>query len=77
MYVSVTKNIFYSIGTSTSGSLKSISEFVDIHVYRIDTNNDVNAMEHLLKPHFPEVFCNLMKSPYSNLLRLYLSRELH
>lgn len=55
------------VGTGTdgiAGTIKGVPKFVDLHVYRIDPATDVTDMENLLKPHFPEVHCESMKSRY-------------
>lgn len=65
------------VGTNTegvAGTIKGMSKFVDLHVYRINPNTNVTAMEDLLKPHFPEVICESMSSRYPNLYSSYKVR---
>lgn len=52
------------IGNNTSGNLKAVPKFVDIHVYRLHPETSGNALTGYLKSSFPEVICTQLVPKY-------------
>lgn len=53
--------------TDVSSSLKGVPKQVDLHVYRVAPNTDVETISNFLRKSFPEVSCEALVPRYPNL----------
>ncbi|KAG5888193.1 hypothetical protein JTB14_016409 [Gonioctena quinquepunctata] len=56
-----------NVNSGNAGAVKGVPKFVDIHVYRVAPDTTKDSMESLLKPNFPEVGCEPLKSRHPQL----------